>query len=109
VDNHPVAADAVQEQVHRAHAADFRRKLHGFHQILAQRAFLIAVQILLELGQNVVVGVEEKSAGARGRIADAIAGSRLHHLANCLNHRRGVKYWLAPRADSAAERCRSSS
>jgi hypothetical protein len=37
VNHHLVAADAVQVEVHRAHAADFRRQFHALNQALALR------------------------------------------------------------------------
>ena len=104
MDNHLVAADAVQIEVHRAHAAHLGRKLHALDQVLPQRPLLVAVEVLLETCRARIVGVAEESAGAGRRVADAVpgVGCITSHMAWITG--RGVKYWPAPRDDSCAER-----
>ena len=58
-------------------------------QFFAQGALLVAVQLLLELAEHVVVGVEQEPAGAGGRVADAVVRRRLHDLADRLDHGAG--------------------
>jgi hypothetical protein len=76
LDGHALlGADAVQHQVHRAHA---RR---GLHQLpAAEGAFLeVALLVAGEVGvvlHQVLVRGEQKAAGAAGRVADRLAGPR---------------------------------
>ena len=87
VNHHLVAADAVQVEVHRAHAADLGRQFHPLDQLLAQRALLVGVEVLLEAIEDILIGVAEEAAGACRRVADAVRWRRLHHLAHRLDHR----------------------
>ena len=59
VNHHFVAADAVQVDVHCAHAADLRRQLHSFDQLFLQRSFFIGVEVLLVAIENILIGVAE--------------------------------------------------
>lgn len=46
MDHHRLfAADAVQIEVHRTHAADLGRKLHAFHQPFAQGPLFVGIEV----------------------------------------------------------------
>ena len=87
VDDDLVAADAVQIGVHRAHAADLGRQLHALDQFFLQRPLLIAVEVRCEAVEHILIGVAEKAAGARRRIADGVVRGEPRHLAHGLDHR----------------------
>lgn len=73
-----IAADAVQEHVHRAQARDGRHQLHAVEGAGAQRLFLR----LVEAGQacEVIVCREQESARAARGVADGLPGLRIHGL-----------------------------
>ena len=71
MNHYPVAADAVEMQVHRAHAADLGRDLHALDQLLAQRPLLVAVEVALVTFEHVVVGIEQEAADAEAKRTQA--------------------------------------
>ena len=72
MDDDLVATDAVQVDVHRAHAADLGRELHALHQLFLQRPLLVAIEVRCEAVEHVLIGVAEKAAGACRRVADGV-------------------------------------
>jgi len=72
VDDDLLGADAVQVDGHRAHAADLGRELHALDQFSLQRPLLVAVEVRREAVEHVLIGVAEKAAGARRRVADGV-------------------------------------
>ena len=89
VNHHLVTADAVQGEIHRAHAAHLGREFHALHQFLPQRPLLVLVQLLLKLIQHVLVGGEEEATRSGGGVADAILRGGLHHLHHGADHGAG--------------------
>ena len=82
-----LAADAVQIEVHRAHAADLWRQLHAFGQAIPERSLFVGVEVALVAVQDILICVTEEAAGACRGIADRVDRGRLHRLANRLDHR----------------------
>lgn len=77
-------ADAMQVEVHRAQAHHLIHDVHAPERRVAQRVQPLPV---LGLRLHVVVGGEQKAAGAAGRVADGLADLRIHAAHDGLDHR----------------------
>ena len=102
-----VAPDAVQHQVHAAEPRDAVHQFNAAELLGVEETKLRLVEFVMPA--NKIVRREQETARAASRIADHLAGPRLHHLHDRLDQRAGVKYWPAPPFTSSAFFCRSPS
>ena len=83
-----VSADTVEVQVHHAKPDHAVHNIRAVKGLVSQEALLCSVKPIAFLGK-VVIGSQEKSAGAACRIADGLHRLRFHHLHNRLNQGTG--------------------
>ena len=89
-----LALNAVEVEVHGAEADNAIGDIRATKGAIAQKAFLGFVKGVL--GQDIVVGDEEESARATGRIANGFTGLGAHDLDHGLNQWSGGEVLSSP-------------
>ncbi len=84
-----IGVDAVQVQVHDAQPGGVGDQFPALHERRPQVLLLILVEFLAVVADDVVVGGQQESARAAGRIADGVVRLRPHHVDDGLDQFAG--------------------
>ena len=91
----------MQVEVHGAQPSRFRYQLEAAGEAALEVPILVGIELCSVLREDVLVGGDEKAAGAAGRIADCVVGSGAHDVYDALYERTGGEVLAGALNDTA--------
>ena len=88
-DGRGVGVHAVQVEVHGAQPARLRHQLEAADESTLEVPILVGIEFCAVLLQDVLVGGDEKAAGAAGRIADGVVETGPYGVYDAFYERTG--------------------